>query len=345
MKTLLSLLLLSLPAFSQVTSIASSDKLKDSRAVINTNFSNLQTNKQDVNYAAESGAADVYVVTLSPALASLADGSLVNFKASATNTTTTPTLNVNGLGAKVIKKQQNVALAASDIVTNGMVSVRYNTDCTCWQMLSQPGTAPSGSGTVTGSSLTSNHVIKGGGSAAIAVSGCTIDSSDNMVCPGSVTSGSSGGTTGAIDIVATTSGKIMTLTTADSLAADQTVTLGPTTFYRAISCGFYAAAGLATSTVCYVTVPFACTIAAWNMQLDAGTATIDVWKVATGTAHAAVGNTITASALPAISTGTAKRSTTLTSWTTTVAVNDMFAFNINAVATATSIGITLECRQ
>jgi len=32
----------------------------------------------------------------------------------------------------------------------------------------------------------------------------------------------------------------------------------------------------------YVTVPFACTIVGWNMTVDAGTATADVWKLAAG---------------------------------------------------------------
>ena len=95
----------------------------------------------------------------------------------------------------------------------------------------------------------------------------------------------------------------------------------------------------------YVTVPYACTIAGWNMALDAGTATVDIWKIATGTAIPTVTNTITASALPAISTGTAKHSTTLTSWTTTSAANDIYGFNLSAVATATFVNIVVQCNQ
>jgi hypothetical protein len=59
-----------------------------------------------------------------------------------------------------------------------------------------------------------------------------------------------------------------------------------------------------------------------------------------------VANTITASALPAISTGTAVHSTTLTGWTTSVAANDIFGINLKIVGgVATQATLTLECDQ
>jgi len=102
---------------------------------------------------------------------------------------------------------------------------------------------------------------------------------------------------------------------------------------------------LTSGSVVYRTVPYACTIAAWNITVDAGTATIDIWKIASGTAIPTVTNTITASALPAISTGTAIHSTTLTSWTTSVTANDIFAFQLKTVATAKYVEIDLQCNQ
>lgn len=100
---------------------------------------------------------------------------------------------------------------------------------------------------------------------------------------------------------------------------------------------------LIPGTVTYFTVPFACTIAAWNATVDTGTITFDVWKIATGTAIPTVANTITASALPAISSGTALHSTTLTGWTTSVSANDIFGVDINAVASATKASLVLQC--
>jgi hypothetical protein len=100
----------------------------------------------------------------------------------------------------------------------------------------------------------------------------------------------------------------------------------------------------------YATVPYACTISGWNIVADTGTATVDIWQLGTGTAIPTVSNTITASAVPALATGTALHSTTMTSWATThgglaVAANDIFGFNLKVVASATYVNLVLECDQ
>ena len=102
---------------------------------------------------------------------------------------------------------------------------------------------------------------------------------------------------------------------------------------------------LTAGSVVYFTVPYACTISAWNITVDAGTVTFDVWKIATGTAIPTVSNTITASALPALAGGTALHSTTLTGWTTAVAANDIIGIQLKTVATAKYAAINLECDQ
>lgn len=95
----------------------------------------------------------------------------------------------------------------------------------------------------------------------------------------------------------------------------------------------------------YTTISYACTISAWNMTVDAGTATVDIWKVATGTAVPTVTNTIVASAAPAVSTGTALHSTTLTGWTTSVTANDVIGLNLKTVATAKLVNLDVQCDQ
>jgi hypothetical protein len=100
----------------------------------------------------------------------------------------------------------------------------------------------------------------------------------------------------------------------------------------------------------YTTVPYACTIAGWNIIADTGTATVDIWQLGTGTAIPTVTNTITASAIPALASGTVLHSTTMTSWATThgglvVAANDIFAFNLKVVASATYVNLVVECDQ
>lgn len=105
------------------------------------------------------------------------------------------------------------------------------------------------------------------------------------------------------------------------------------------------ATNLTAGATAYFTMPYACTIAAWNIAVNAGTATVDIWKIATGTAIPTGANTITASATPAISSGTAVHSTTLTGWTTTVAANDIIGINLEVVSGALFVNLTVECNQ
>ncbi len=92
----------------------------------------------------------------------------------------------------------------------------------------------------------------------------------------------------------------------------------------------------------YVTVPFSGNIVAWSIGVDTGTATVKVWKVATGTATPTSGNSISSLGV-SLSSNTYIRSTTLSDFTTTtVAANDIFAFEITAVSGATRIAFELE---
>jgi hypothetical protein len=102
---------------------------------------------------------------------------------------------------------------------------------------------------------------------------------------------------------------------------------------------------LTASKVAYVTVPYGCTIAAYNILVDAGTADFDVWKIATGTAIPAVGNTIISGTnYLAISSGTALHSTTTSSFTsTTVTANDIVGIQLHAVTSATIAQLTIQC--
>ncbi|HEY4340281.1 MAG TPA: hypothetical protein VGM97_10085 [Steroidobacteraceae bacterium] len=95
----------------------------------------------------------------------------------------------------------------------------------------------------------------------------------------------------------------------------------------------------------YLTVPFACTISAWNFAVDTGTATVKLWKVATGTAIPTVANSINTSGV-SIASGTAIHSTTVTDFTSTaVSANDIIGFNLFAVSSATYVNFMLECDQ
>ncbi len=101
----------------------------------------------------------------------------------------------------------------------------------------------------------------------------------------------------------------------------------------------------AATTTAYVTVPFACTISAYNLMIDAGTITVKFWKVATGTAIPTSSNSINTSGV-AIATGTAIHSATVSDFTsTTVTKDDMMAMNVTATATAKYVSGVLQCDQ
>lgn len=88
------------------------------------------------NYAADSGAADAYVVTLSPAITSYTQGMVVRFKATNANTGAS-TLNVNGVAAEAIVKNVSDALEADDIAAGQLCTVVY--DATNKWTLQVPG--------------------------------------------------------------------------------------------------------------------------------------------------------------------------------------------------------------
>jgi len=93
-------------------------------------------------YGASAAGTDTYAITLSPAIAAYADGQTFRFKADVGNTGAA-TLNVNGLGAVAITKNNDVALETNDIETNQIVEVTYNSTGPTFQMQSQSGIAPS----------------------------------------------------------------------------------------------------------------------------------------------------------------------------------------------------------
>jgi hypothetical protein len=85
---------------------------------------------QQSSYAADTGTANAYAVTLSPAPTIIA-GSPITFKAANANTGAS-TLAVNGGSPTAIKKNGSTSLSAGDISAGQIVTVVY--DGTVWQM-------------------------------------------------------------------------------------------------------------------------------------------------------------------------------------------------------------------
>lgn len=95
-------------------------------ATARTNYASVASLQDNGHvYAADTGAADVYAVSLAPSIGAYAVGQKVIFKA-ANASTGASTLNVNALGAKAIKKNVSEALAADDILAGGIYEVVYD---------------------------------------------------------------------------------------------------------------------------------------------------------------------------------------------------------------------------
>ena len=93
-----------------------------------SDVTSLQTSlntKMNIWYAADAGANDSYVITLSPIPAAYFTGMQITFKANTVNTGAA-SINVNGLGVKTIVKRVNTVLANGDIPALRLCVVIYD---------------------------------------------------------------------------------------------------------------------------------------------------------------------------------------------------------------------------
>ena len=124
-----------------------------------------------VAYAADTGVANAYAIAPSPALTQYITGMPFTFSAANANTGAS-TLNINGLGAKTIKKHGSVDLHAGDIQTGQVVTVAF--DGTNFQMMSQEGNAFTQSEAANGWVKLPNGLILQWGSDSVAQAGTVI---------------------------------------------------------------------------------------------------------------------------------------------------------------------------
>lgn len=73
-----------------------------------------------------SGGDTITATLATPGLAAYVAGLVVRFVAAAANTSAVATLNINGLGAKTIKRLNGDALEAGDLPTGGVVEATYD---------------------------------------------------------------------------------------------------------------------------------------------------------------------------------------------------------------------------
>lgn len=89
-------------------------------------------------------------------------------------------------------------------------------------------------------------------------------------------------------------------------------------------------------------IDFACTITKWTLLGDvSGSLVVDVWRDSYANYPPVIGDVITASAKPTISSSTKGQSSTLTGWTTAIAAGDVLRFNVNSASTITRATLAL----
>ena len=76
-------------------------------------------------FLVDTGAADAYVITPDPAILAYVAGQTFTFKAITANTGTS-TLNINGVGVKIIKRGDGAIMLSGNIVVNQIVTVVYD---------------------------------------------------------------------------------------------------------------------------------------------------------------------------------------------------------------------------
>lgn len=95
-----------------------------------------QVQDGSTNWTVAGGSSDAITATYTPALTVLVDGQLCWFRATAANTTTTPTFSPNSLTARTITLRGGGSLAPGSIPGNlAECILRYNSANTRWELL------------------------------------------------------------------------------------------------------------------------------------------------------------------------------------------------------------------
>jgi len=106
--------------------------------------------------AVDTGAANAYVVALSPAVAALANGMEISFTPANSNTGAS-TITVNGLAAVPIVGGALSALQGGEIVASGRVKLKYNSTISSFVIISTTGALQTADATKTKHATTLNQ--------------------------------------------------------------------------------------------------------------------------------------------------------------------------------------------
>lgn len=130
----------------------------------------------------------------------------------------------------------------------------------------------------------------------------------------------------------------------DTTAAAARTTLGIPAFTSAISFVIDGGgAAITTGVKGFIEVPFDCTIDQVTLLADqTGSIVVDIWKDTYANYPPTDADSITASAVPTISSGTKSQDATLTGWTTSISAGDILGFNVDSNTTCELVTLSLK---
>jgi len=103
---------------------------------------------------------------------------------------------------------------------------------------------------------------------------------------------------------------------------------------------------ITTGVKSFIQMPFACTITKAVLLADqSGSIVIDIWNDTYANHPPTDADSITASAPPTLSTAVKSSDSTLTGWTTAIAVDDILAFNVDSATTVTLVTLILSLER
>jgi len=93
-------------------------------------------------------------------------------------------------------------------------------------------------------------------------------------------------------------------------------------------------------------IDFDCVIESVTLLADqSGSIVVDIWKDTYANFPPVVGDSITASAKPTITTATKSQDTTLTGWTTSITAGNTLRFNVDSVTSLQRVTLALKLRR
>jgi hypothetical protein len=96
----------------------------------------------------------------------------------------------------------------------------------------------------------------------------------------------------------------------------------------------------------YVEIPYSGTITSWTILADqTGSAVIDLWKDTYASFPPTSGDSITASAIPTLTSDVKAQSSTLTGWNITVNAGDLIGFNVVSASDATRVTLSVKINK